>query len=240
MSYTVYCHEFPNGKKYVGITSQELEYRWNHGKGYESQVLVFRAIQCYGWENIQHKILAQDLSKDKAQELEKFYIQKYNTSNKRYGYNLTQGGEGHTGYSPTLETRAKLSEANRGKKRTEDFRKQCSVRAKNQVVSEETKKKISDSLKKRGNSFVTAEYRKKLSDSLKGNQNALGSFQSVEANRKRSDSLRGVPKSEETKEKMRKPKSKEAVENMRKASKVRWAKYYMDKMSQSDQGRVGR
>lgn len=34
MSYSVYKHTFPNGKVYIGITLQKPEYRWNHGFGY--------------------------------------------------------------------------------------------------------------------------------------------------------------------------------------------------------------
>lgn len=41
--YTVYMHVFPNGKKYVGITSQDVSRRWRDGKGYEGQV-VYGAI----------------------------------------------------------------------------------------------------------------------------------------------------------------------------------------------------
>ena len=34
--YSVYCHTFPNGKRYVGISS-DCEKRWRNGKGYETQ-----------------------------------------------------------------------------------------------------------------------------------------------------------------------------------------------------------
>lgn len=52
-SYCVYCHTFPNGKRYVGISS-DCEKRWRNGKGYETQPKMNRAIQKYGWENIKH------------------------------------------------------------------------------------------------------------------------------------------------------------------------------------------
>lgn len=39
--YTVYMHVNKiNGKKYFGQTKLKVEYRWRHGKGYETQVLV--------------------------------------------------------------------------------------------------------------------------------------------------------------------------------------------------------
>lgn len=46
-----------------------------------------------------------------------------------------------------------------------------------------------------------------------------GWTQTPQSNKKRSDALIGKSKSEETKQKMRKPKSPEAVENMRIARK---------------------
>lgn len=232
MSYTVYCHLFPNGKRYIGLTSGKPEYRRDNGNGYSSQVLMRRAIEKYGWENVKPIILDDGLSKEEAIEKEKFYISQYHTQEDEFGYNLTEGGEGHSGYSPTEETRKKLSDA--GKRRgnswvTEELREKRRLAATGRRHSEETKKKISEAMKRRGNSFVTDEYRRKLSIAHMGNTNMKGHTQTAESNKKRSDSLKGIPKSEETKAKMRKPKSKEAVENMRKASQLRWKKYYENK-----------
>ena len=56
MSYSVYKHTFPNGKVYIGITSQKPEDRWSKGKGYQRQPLIYNAINKYGWDNIVHKI----------------------------------------------------------------------------------------------------------------------------------------------------------------------------------------
>ena len=229
MKYVVYCHLFPNGKRYIGITSAKPIYRWNSGNGYSGQVLMCRAINKYGWSSIEHIILAEDLSKQEACQLEQFYITKYRTTDIRYGYNLTAGGEGHTGYSPSPETRQKLSAAIKGQKRSEEFRRACSDRMKGKKLSEETTKKISEGLKRRGNSFVTEEYRRKLSLAHMGNTNTRGTVQSAETKKKISESLKGVPKSEETKAKMRKPKSEEARANMKKAQELRWRKYYEDK-----------
>jgi hypothetical protein len=52
--YTVYMHVFPNGKKYVGITSQDVSRRWRDGEGYEGQV-VYGAILKYGWNSCQSR-----------------------------------------------------------------------------------------------------------------------------------------------------------------------------------------
>lgn len=66
--YSVYMHIFPNGKRYVGITSQQISRRWREGKGYKSQEMFTRAINKYGWDNIQHIILYDKLTKEQAEE----------------------------------------------------------------------------------------------------------------------------------------------------------------------------
>lgn len=43
--YIVYCHIFPNGKRYVGITSQKPNERWRNGRGYKGSNAVYNAIK---------------------------------------------------------------------------------------------------------------------------------------------------------------------------------------------------
>ena len=53
-NYSVYVHTAPSGKMYVGITKQKPEYRWGrNGIKYKTQVF-YRAIEKYGWDNIDH------------------------------------------------------------------------------------------------------------------------------------------------------------------------------------------
>ena len=111
MSYTVYLHLFPNEKTYVGITCQKVERRWRNGKGYEGQ-LVYDAIKKYGWDNIKHIILENGLSKEQAEEKEKYYIKKYDSLSHRNGYNIESGG--YVCGSLSDETKAKISESKKG------------------------------------------------------------------------------------------------------------------------------
>ena len=41
MGYTVYKHISPSGKVYIGITKRKPEYRWNKGKSYREDQLLF-------------------------------------------------------------------------------------------------------------------------------------------------------------------------------------------------------
>lgn len=72
--YIVYKHVFPNGKSYIGITKREPEERWNYGKGYKTQPKIYNAIKKYGWENIDHFIIAKNLYEKEAKELEENLI----------------------------------------------------------------------------------------------------------------------------------------------------------------------
>lgn len=95
--YCVYEHVFPNGKKYIGMTC-DANKRWNDGKGYTkgTQPKIERAIKKYGWENVEHNILVDEISKEEAERLEREYIAKYNTI--ANGYNATIGGNTVGGY----------------------------------------------------------------------------------------------------------------------------------------------
>lgn len=109
---TVYKHTTPSGKVYVGITSKQPEKRWLNGRGYQRNEHFWNAIKKYGWQNIKHEILAENLTREEACRLEQFYIAVYESSTPTKGYNMTLGGE--TGAIHTIESRRKLSEALKG------------------------------------------------------------------------------------------------------------------------------
>ena len=52
MKYWVYIHLFPNGKRYVGLTTQKsINERWRNGGGYKNQKLIYNAILKWKYEN---------------------------------------------------------------------------------------------------------------------------------------------------------------------------------------------
>lgn len=91
--YSVYIHTNKiNGKRYVGISRTKPEYRWRNGEGYQHQPHFYSAIQKYGWDNFDHFILEVD-SEDLMFQLEKQYIAYYKTTDRKYGYNTSLGGD---------------------------------------------------------------------------------------------------------------------------------------------------
>lgn len=90
-NYCVYVHIFPNNKSYVGLTKQSVTTRWGqNGSGYKGQP-VYKAIQEFGWDNIQHIVIKDNLTFSEAQNLEIEMIRKYDSISN--GYNKTQGGD---------------------------------------------------------------------------------------------------------------------------------------------------
>ena len=134
--YCVYVHTNKvNGKRYVGITSQNVARRWRNGNGYYENEHFYAAIQKYGWDNFTHEIIKAGLTKDEACALERSTIAKYNSDDWRHGYNKSSGGERPAqGVRHSEETKRKMSEAHKGI-----------------VFSEERKHNMSEAAKKRGN-----------------------------------------------------------------------------------------
>lgn len=82
-THKVYIHKFPNGKKYVGVC-QCCEDRWANGLGYAHNIEMFKDIQKYGWENIEHKILLEVSDNDIAYKLERILIDELDLVNNGY------------------------------------------------------------------------------------------------------------------------------------------------------------
>lgn len=143
--YSVYIHAFPNEKVYVGITSRPVEYRWNNGNNYVRCPAVYRAIQKYGWENIKHNVVRIVETKEEAEQLERLFIFKYGSNDKRFGYNIMSGGDAR-GNLP-YESRKRIGEKN--KKHWEEspvLKQQASERMKKRMADPEYRKKVFDAL----------------------------------------------------------------------------------------------
>ena len=92
--YKVYIHKNKiNGKRYIGLTKKKrAKDRWMNGEGYKGQSLFYNAIKKYGWNNFTHRIVYKNLTKEEAAQKEIELIEKYNTTNTLYGYNIDKGG----------------------------------------------------------------------------------------------------------------------------------------------------
>lgn len=161
-----------NDKKYVGKTTRTLEERKEeHLKvaRYSADNVIFhRAIRKYNPENFEWKILKEVKDDRLLDSIERYYIHLYRTCirfDDAHGYNLTTGGEGITGYQHTNETKRKISIAGKGRIMSDETKLLIGMansgenngmygkRGKlnplfERDISEESKQKISNTLKK--------------------------------------------------------------------------------------------
>ena len=174
--WTVYCHTTPSGKRYIGITCRKPEHRWNNGNGYIKDTPFGKAIGKYGWNDIKHNILFDDLTEKEAKWLENYLICYYWTFvgfKDSKGYNCTLGGEGTVGREPWNKGKKTGKPAwNKGKTTKEESRRKNSEAHKGKKLSEEQKRKIGESNKgstpwNKGKT-TPEETRRKQSESNKG------------------------------------------------------------------------
>lgn len=105
-TWKVYKHTTPSGKVYIGITCKTLVQRWKNGKAYKGCPKFNSSIKKYGWDNIIHECLYDNLSETEAKSHEMALIVKY----KKLGIslNLTDGGDGNR-RSVSEKTKTKIS-----------------------------------------------------------------------------------------------------------------------------------
>lgn len=100
--YTVYMHEFPDGRVYIGSTCISLRDRWKNGNGYRG-MKVGDAIDSVGWENVKHYILFCGADKNLAKAVEANMIAEKKSYMQQYGYNnheLSSMRESYSGIIP--------------------------------------------------------------------------------------------------------------------------------------------
>ena len=147
----LYRLRFPSGKAYVGITVGTAQRRFrkhvaNTNAGLDNA--VHSAIKKYGAESVEVETLVVASDWDYLCELEKCAIEAFGTLAPK-GYNLTTGGEGVPGRSPSPEERERIAAKLRGRK-----------------IPEEQRLRLVEGLRRRAP--PTAETRAKLSKANKG------------------------------------------------------------------------
>lgn len=182
-------HTAPNGKSYIGQTMNLTKRNRGHRQKTGCRAF-YAAIKKYGWDAFEHKILAQGLTLDEANDVEVQMIDTHNTLAPN-GYNLRTGGKNGL---HSEESKRRQAEAKRGKKHRPESLLKISAASLSQSPetrekqrlsrvgkkqSDETKAKISAAKKgvkrspetcaniKAAKQNISAETRQKISDAAK-------------------------------------------------------------------------
>jgi group I intron endonuclease len=117
------------GEKYVGC-SGDVAKRWREHKlcarKPEAQSRLYLCMKRYGIKNFSIEVIASARGLEDAQMCERSLIGQHNTY-MPHGLNMTLGGEGADGHIPGASTRAKMSAAGKGRKKSAEWRAKISA-----------------------------------------------------------------------------------------------------------------
>ncbi len=104
-----------DGKIYIGKTIRELRIKIDqHIKIKSKRSHIDNAIKKYGIEKFDIEVIAEADTEEELNALEKFFIEFYGCKAPN-GYNLTDGGEGMSGYHHSQSSKEKISKTHKGK-----------------------------------------------------------------------------------------------------------------------------
>lgn len=177
-----------NGKSYIG-SAVDINNRWalhrSHFKNNQNSQYLQNAWNKYGEDAWQWNILEYVCNLELLIEIEQYWIDFLETSNFNFGYNICS-----------------IAGSSLGLKRSEETKNKLRLK----IISEETKKKISEAKKGKPSSMMgklhSEESKIKMSEAKKGKQYRLGKLHSEETKKKMSEAKKGKLLSKETKNKM--------------------------------------
>lgn len=163
-----------NNKKYIGKRTWNNENTINEDKYMGSGKILKQAFAKYDMINFKKEVLCICYSEEDLSKKEIEYINLYNATQSKEFYNIHEGGKGGNTRKGYSEEEMKI------------FKTKMKTARKNYKHSDETRKKISDTLKCRENHMKQDKYRKMFSERFKGENNPMY----------------GIPMSEYTKHKL--------------------------------------
>lgn len=124
MDYVIYLiHNTLNNKVYVGKTN-DLARRWREHISHSINPNSIKfpinfSIAKYGKDVFEISVIQIFDNEKTCLEAEKYWISYFKSTDKNYGYNLTDGGDGVSGWHHTTESKNKMSISHKGMKLSE-------------------------------------------------------------------------------------------------------------------------
>jgi hypothetical protein len=201
----LYVIEFPNGKRYFGITDRTLNIRWsNHLSDARSgkNRPICRALRRYPEARIRPLVVGD---RDYIHKLERRAVAAYGTTDRKFGYNFGLGGETNPmlGNRHTEEAKSKIGAASSARTRTPESNAKTSASLKGRSFSAGRCAAISAATKA---AMATPEMRAKLSAAQTGVKRSPSAKKRVLTAQHRANigaAGRGLKRSPETCERIR-------------------------------------
>lgn len=152
--YKVYQIVFPNGKYYIGITTnlsrRIIEHKCNAYTKKKTTPL-YCAIRKHGFSNLKVLTLVKRLPTLKdANHSEQILIKELKTQDRRYGYNFTEGGDGTKGKKLTVEQKQHISQTQKALWSNPAYRKKMKEANSNKrSIDKEKREQINEVLRQK-------------------------------------------------------------------------------------------
>jgi group I intron endonuclease len=169
----------PKGKIYIGQSSN-IEQRFSFYKKLKckSQHKIYNSFVKYGVDKHNFEIIHL-CEIEQLNELEKYYVDLFQTFNNKNGLNIKDGGGAKGKHSD--ETKKKISNAAIGRKCSNETKQKLSIIRKGRIISEQTRQRMSESQKGR---IITDIHRKNISIARIGIKLAKESLERTEKRKK--------------------------------------------------------
>jgi len=194
-----------NGKIYIGQTKFTLEERILYHLKVGDSPAFHNSIKKYGIENFEISIIDSAKTKEELNDKEKYWIKFYDSNNRIKGYNLTDGGDGFSGYEFSGENNPMY-----GKHHSEETKENIRKSRLGKRLPDEVKEKIrrsmtgkkfpehSNMMKGENNPAKRLEVRDKITKAKTGKSNTKivgenNPTKRPEVRKKISESLKGKP-----------------------------------------------
>lgn len=128
----IYVHRTPNGLYYVGRSQKQISKRWKIGNGYNGTTLE-PYIEQYGWDNIEHLVIKDGLTKEEALQWEGRLIKMYTSIGCCINH-FNSGGEwskDHIKYKSKWQTNYRKTD--KGKEVDKSSKKKCRLKTENKI-----------------------------------------------------------------------------------------------------------
>lgn len=157
MRFKIYCiKNLINGKVYIG-KSTDVKKRWETHKKNASKSInrrLYDSMNKYGYDNFIVDVIDESDCEISINDKERYYIKLNNSNLKEFGYNMTDGGDGGNVISNYTDEqrliysqKLKKSKLESNFNHSEESKKIMSEKATGRILTEETRNKISDTVK---------------------------------------------------------------------------------------------
>lgn len=160
--------DLKNGKIYIGQHKGSV-----FDTNYNGSGNIIKSIKRKRPQDLETKVIEWCSTKTELDEREKYWISSFGSQDPKIGYNLAEGGNTNLGYKHTDEWKRKMSESMKGRKNphTEEWKQKVSCSLKGHEIPQNVREKIS---KTQTGKVMSEESKRKMSEAQKGKSRGKG------------------------------------------------------------------